>query len=138
LAGFCLTRWAGWFSDRRGERLTILGGLVLEAAGLLILVQAQNLWGFAAALAAIAAGGGILLTTYSSLLSKMVPEKIRGLASATLQTVFGLVHLPAPWVGAQLWERWTPRAPFAVSAVAILVSALPARFKLRSVGGKGT
>ena len=138
MAKMLATFLAGWFADRRGERLTMLGGLVLEAAGLLILVQAQNLWGFAAALAAIAAGGGILLTTYSSLLSKMVPEKIRGLASATLQTVFGLVHLPAPWVGAQLWERWSPRAPFAVSAVAILVSALPARFKLRSVGGKGT
>lgn len=48
------------------------------------------------------------------------------------------LYLSAPWVGAQLWERLSPRAPFAVSTAAIFVSALPARFKLKRVGGEAT
>jgi MFS family permease len=78
------------------------------------------------------------MTTYSSLLSKVVTEKSRGLASATLQTTSGLLQLPAPWMGAQLWERWSARAPFVISAAAIVVSALPARFKLKRGGGRET
>lgn len=138
IARMLATFLAGWFSDRRGERLAITSGLLLESLALLILLPARSLWGFAAALAAAAAGGGILMTAYSSLLSKVIPEKMRGITLATLQTAIGFLYLPAPWVGAQLWERLSPRAPFAVSAVAIFVSALPARLKLRRVGGRET
>jgi MFS family permease len=138
MAKMVATYLAGGFLDRRGEQLAIVGGLFLEATGLLIFVLARRPWVFAAAMAVVAAGGGILMTTYSSLLSKVVPEKSRGLASATLQTTSGLLQLPAPWMGGQAWERWSPRAPFAISAAAILVSALPARFKLKRVGARET
>jgi MFS family permease len=130
------TYLAGGFADRRGERLAITGGLLLEATGLLIFVLARSLWAFAAAMAVVAAGGGVLMTAYSSLLSRAVPEKSRGLASATLQTTSGFLQLPAPWMGGQVWERLSPRAPFAISAATILMRALPARFKLKRVGGR--
>jgi MFS family permease len=132
IAKMVATYLAGGLTDRRGEQLAIVGGLLLEATGLLIFVLARSLWPFAAALAAVAVGDGVLMTAYSSLLSKVVPEKSRGLASATLQTTIGFAKLPAPWLGAQVWEHRSPRAPFAISAVAIAVSVLPARFELRT------
>jgi hypothetical protein len=33
-------------------------------------------------------------------------------------TSIGLISLPAPWLGAQLWERLSPQAPFAMTALA--------------------
>jgi len=136
IARMAATFLAGWLVDRRGERSAIAGGLWLEAAGYVAIVLARGLWGFAAALTAAAVGGGILMTAFSSLVSKVIPEKQRGVASATLQTATGFAYLPAPWVGAQLWERFSPRVPFAVSAAAIALSLLPARFKLTRVGGR--
>jgi predicted MFS family arabinose efflux permease len=132
------TYLAGGFADRRGEQLAIVGGLLLEATGLLVFVLGRSLWAFAGAMAALAAGGGALMTAQSSLLSKAVPEKSRGLASATLQTSSGLLQLPAPWMGGQVWERLSPRAPFAISALAIAVSILPARFKLKRTDRRET
>jgi MFS family permease len=126
---------AGGFADRRGEQLAIVGGLLLEATGLFMFVLVHSQWAFAGAMAALAAGGGVLMTAQSSLISKAVPEKSRGLASATLQTSSGLLQLPAPWVGGQVWEHLNPRAPFAISALAIAICALPARLKLKRVGG---
>jgi hypothetical protein len=37
-----------------------------------------------------------------------------------------LISLPAPWIGAQLWERFSPRLPFVITAAAALLSVLPA------------
>jgi len=129
---------AGGLADRRGERTAITGGLLLEAAGFVIVILAHSLWGFAAAAVALAMGGGMLATAYSSLLTKVIPEKQRGLALATLQTAMGCVYMPAPWLGAQLWERFAPRLPFAVSAAVVLLAVLPTRFKLKHVGGTNT
>jgi hypothetical protein len=48
-----------------------------------------------------------------------------------MHTSLGLFSLPAPAVGAQLWERVSPRLPFQVTAGAVWVSVLPVWFKFR-------
>ena len=75
---------------------------------------------------------------YNSLISKAVPEKVRGTAFGLFSTSLGLVSLPSPWIGAQLWERASPRVPFLVTGAAALVSILPAwaKFKLPKNGSE--
>jgi MFS family permease len=68
---------------------------------------------------------------YNSLISKAVPQKLRGTAFGLFGTSLGLVSLPAPWVGAQLWERFSPRLPFYVTGLAALGSAIPAWLKFK-------
>jgi MFS family permease len=113
---------AGWLTDRRGERTVIVGGFALEMVGLVTLVRAGALPGFLAAMAAFGLGMGCLIPAYDSLVSKVVPEDQRGLAFGLFGTSLGLLSLPFPWIGGQLWERISPQAPFWVTVTASLIS----------------
>jgi hypothetical protein len=62
---------------------------------------------------------------YNALISKVVPEKVRGTAFGLFQTSLGVVSLPAPWIGAQLWERVSPRLPFTITAWVGLLAVIP-------------
>ncbi len=78
-------------------------------------------------------GTGSLMPAYESLISKVVPESKRGLAFGFFGTTLGILSLPMPWIGAQLWERFTPRTPFwfAVTANMISIGIAWFKFKLR-------
>jgi MFS family permease len=68
---------------------------------------------------------------YSSLISKAIPEKLRGTAFGLFQTSLGLVSLPAPAIGAQLWQRFGPRFPFTLTAWISLLAIFPVWFKFK-------
>ncbi|MBN1656791.1 MAG: MFS transporter [Anaerolineae bacterium] len=113
---------AGGVIDRRSERAVIVAGFLIEAAGLAILVQARTLPAFLVAMATFGLGVGCLIPAYDSLISKVVPEERRGLAYGLFGTSLGLLSLPFPWIGAQLWERISPQVPFLVTVAACLIS----------------
>jgi MFS family permease len=94
-------------------------------------MQAKGFWGYALVWAVFGLGTGMMSPAYNSLISKAVPEKMRGTAFGLFGTSLGLVSLPAPWVGAQLWERYSPKMPFYVTGLAALASAIPAWFKFK-------
>lgn len=120
-----LTGPAGWLSDRRGERVGIVAGFLLVAAGMLTLVNSRTLIGFAATWLMYGMGEALLNPAYSSLISKVVPERLRGVAFGVFSTSVGFVALPLPYLGAQMWERLGPQAPFyAVAAATLLVVPL--------------
>jgi MFS family permease len=112
----------GWLIDRRSERAVIITGFVVEATGLVILLQARTLPAFLLAMATFGLGVGCLIPAYDSLISKVVPEDRRGLAYGLFGTSLGLLSLPFPWVGAQLWERLGPQVPFWITAAACAIS----------------
>ena len=92
----------------------------------------QNFIGFAIAMAFLGAAVGCLIPGYNSLISKVVPDEKRGLAFGLFGTTLGILSLPMPWIGAQMWERFTPQTPYLFVIAACLIS-LPivwARFKL--------
>ena len=120
---------AGWLIDRRGERQIIVSGFVVEALGLFIFLQAGDFLGFLAAMFIFGFGVGSLMPAYQSLISKAVPEKSRGLAYGLFGTSLGILSLPFPWIGAQLWEHIGPQAPFWITAAACLISIPIAWFK---------
>jgi len=138
MAMMLMTPPAGWLSDRIGEHRAITMGFMVSGFALFVLILARNVYGFIAAGILAGLGYGLIGPAYSSLTSKAVPEKNRGLAYGFFNTSIGLLSLPAPWVGATLWESLGARIPFFITAIAMLISAGFAYFKLRlpATGGE--
>jgi len=122
---------AGWLADRKGERVAIALGFITQFAAMMTFMRVDDFVGYAAAWALLGLGVGLMSPAYNALISKAVPEKMRGTAFGLFQTSLGLVSLPAPAIGAQLWERFSPRTPFSLTAWLLLLSAIPAWRKFR-------
>jgi MFS family permease len=128
---------AGWLSDKKGERVGIVGGFGLISVGWYAFLVGNNFWHFIISRVITGAGWALIDPAYSSLISKSVPDRLRGTAFGLFSTSLGLISLPAPWIGAQLWETVSPIFPFYVPLVAMVVM-LPVmwvKFKLPSQAG---
>ena len=121
---------SGWISDKYGERLGILGGFVFSAVGIMIYLPATSFLQYAIAWVVFGIGGSMINPAFSSLVSKAIPEHIRGTAFGFFSTSLGLISLPAPWLGAQLWERFSPQTPFQVTAIGAVLIGIFCWFKL--------
>lgn len=124
---------AGWLSDKKGERIGIVGGFAIIAAALAVFVNTRVFAGFALVWVLYGVGGAMIEPAYSALISKVVPEKLRGTAFGLFATSIGLVSLPAPYIGGQLWDRFGPRTPFYVPLVTtlVLIPIMWSKFKLQ-------
>lgn len=123
---------AGWLADKRGERVGIVGGFALIALALALFLQSRLFAGFAVVWALFGVGMAFIDPAYSSLISKAVPLKLRGTAFGLFSTSIGLISLPAPYVGAMLWERFAPQVPFyaPLAATILLIPIMWTKFKL--------
>lgn len=130
----------GWLSDKVGERFGIALGMAFLSGALFLLVNIPqgSQWLYFAGWALAGMGVGVSTPAYQSLISKAVPQHLRGMAFGLFSTSLGIVSLPAPWIGAQLWERFSPQFPFTITAIAILLSIVPIwlKFKLPKVEEK--
>jgi len=136
LFGLCMmlvTIPGGWLSDKVGERVGIALGMVLMGGSLFILINIPqgNQWLYFAGWALAGMGVGVSTPAYQSLISKAVPQNLRGMAFGLFSTSLGIVSLPAPWIGAQLWERFNPQFPFTITAIAMLLSIIPIWLKFK-------
>jgi MFS family permease len=124
---------AGVLSDKKGERVGIALGffLISVAISMLTFLPAYGFWAAAAGWAIAGTGVGMLTPPYQSLISKAVPRRLRGVAFGLFSTSLGLVSLPAPYIGAMLWEKFDPRLPFAITAVICLLSIIPVWLKFK-------
>ncbi len=132
LASMAIMLPSGFLADRYGERYPIAAGYLLAflSFGLLLYVSSPWIAGAAFCLT-LGAGIGLMSPAYQSLISKAVPEKYRGITYGFLSTSNGLVALPAPWLGALLWKRVAPAAPFLLTAAftLALVPLVMAKFR---------
>jgi MFS family permease len=122
---------AGWLADKKGERVTLVLGFALIAAGITVFLRATGFWGFAASWVLFGLGMGAMEPTYQSLISKVVPNYLRGTAFGLLWGSLSIFSLPAPAVGGELWERVSPRLPFRLASGAILALIVPVWLKFR-------
>ncbi len=122
---------SGKLVDRYDERLPLISGFLLIFAALMIFLRADNFITVAASWAVFGVGGGMLSPAYLSLISKIVPSKMLGTFSGVFHSSLGFISLPAPWIGAQLWERFSPQMPFVITAAASLLIIVPIYFKFR-------
>lgn len=121
LVAMALMSPAGWLSDKKGERVGIVGGFALIAAGWSIFLVGTTFWHFIASRIVTGIGWAFIDPAYSSLISKAVPDRLRGTAFGLFSTSLGLISLPAPWLGAHLWESVSPVFPFYIPLVAMVV-----------------
>jgi MFS family permease len=133
----------GWLTDKRSERSIITVGFSLIALGWVTTVLANSILAFLGSRIVFGLGVGLLMPAYDSLISKVVPEDKRGLAFGFFGTSLGILSLPMPWIGAQLWERFTPQTPFWITAIAcaITVPIAWAKFvlpKMQKIDEKGS
>ncbi len=132
---------AGILADKAGERVGIALGFVFLglSLGMLVFLPYGVFWLYLAGWALAGMGVGLLQPAYQSLISKAVPEKLRGTAFGLFSTSLGLVSLPAPWIGAQLWQSVSPRFPFLITVGVIFLSIIPVwlKFKLPRNGTNG-
>jgi len=116
---------SGKMVDKYGERVPISLGFLLVFCAFMIFLQVGTFLGFGICWAVFGSGVGLLSPAYQSLVSKVVPQKMLGTFTGLFRSSLGLISLPAPYLGAQLWERTSPQVPFIITAAAALITILP-------------
>jgi MFS family permease len=128
---------AGWLSDKVGERVNIAVSFLFLAVsiGMIATVPpASPAWVYGLGWVIAGIGVGLATPAYQSLISKAVPQRLRGVAFGLFSTSLGLVSLPAPVIGGYLWENVSPQFPFMLTAFASLLSIIPVWFKFKVSG----
>jgi DHA1 family multidrug resistance protein-like MFS transporter len=123
----------GWFADRAGERAGIVAGHLFFAMGGLVFLLGSTYIHFALVSMLYGIGGSLMSPSYNSLISKVVPWNMRGVAYGLFSTSLGLISLPAPYIGGIMWKTLGPKAPFMVPLVASLLVTPLLWFKLEQV-----
>jgi MFS family permease len=122
---------SGKLVDKYEERVPIALGFGMVFAAFVYFLQATTFIGFAVTWVIYGTGVGLLSPAYSSLMTKVVPQKMLGIFMGLFFSSIGLISLPAPWIGAQLWERYSPRLPFVITAGAALLTLIPVLLKFK-------
>ncbi len=125
---------SGKLVDRYNERVPLVTGFFLIFGAFMVFIRAHTFLAFTLSWVIFGIGGGMLGPAYQSLISKVVPARMLGTFSGVFDSSKGIISLPAPWLGAQLWERFTPQTPFIISAIASLAILPPIWFKFRVSG----
>lgn len=112
----------GWLTDKKSERVILTAGFFIITISMVAMVTANSTLAFLGSRILNGLGVGVLMPSYNSLISKVVPENKRGLAFGFFGTTLGILSLPMPWIGAQLWELLAPQAPFWITAVACAIT----------------
>nr|HMN58749.1 MFS transporter [Anaerolinea sp.] len=134
VATMATTLPGGWLADKKGERLAIVLGFFLEFTAMMVFLRAGGFIGYALAFGILGLGGGLMSPGFMSLITKALPENLRGTGMGLLNTSLGLFSLPAPAIGGQLYERFGPRTPFTITAWVALATIVPAWLKFRVTG----
>ena len=122
---------AGHLADKRGERMAIALGFALQFAGIMIFIKASSFLVYAVGYFLLGVGFSLMSPAYQSLLSKVLPQKLRGTGFGLVQSGLGLFSLPAPAIGARLYENVSPTTPFLITAWASLLAIIPVIFKFK-------
>jgi MFS family permease len=125
---------AGWLADKMGERVNIAISFLFMAVSIGMIATippASPVWMYGLGWVIAGIGVGLATPAYQSLISKAVPQHLRGVAFGLFSTSLGLVSLPAPMIGGYLWENVSPQFPFLLTAFASLLSIIPVWLKFK-------
>ncbi len=122
---------AGHLADKRGERLAIAMGFALQSVAFFIFIKAETFLMYAVSYFLIGVGSSLMSPAYQSLLSKVLPQRLRGTGFGLVHSGLGLFSLPAPAIGARLYENISPTTPFWITTAASVLAIIPAIFKFK-------
>ena len=118
----------GMLSDKKGERVGIVLGFMLIVGAMGLFLLSHSYLGFIISWSIFGVGEALIAPAYNSLISKVVPEKLRGTAFGLFTTSIGFISLPAPYRGGILWDKFGPKFPFYVPMLTTLF-LLPVMWK---------
>jgi MFS family permease len=116
---------SGKLSDKYGERIPISIGFLLLFSSMMIFLNTTIYAGFILSWIISGMGVGLLSPAYQSLISKAVPHNMLGIFNGVFSSSIGLISLPAPYIGAYLWENISPSFPFYITAFVALATVIP-------------
>ncbi|HEU0000360.1 MAG TPA: MFS transporter [Ktedonobacteraceae bacterium] len=131
----------GQLVKRFGERGLAIGGMVMLAAGLILLAWSVNLALLLIALGILSAGEGAVTPTVSTLLSFASPANAQGETLGLAQGIAGLGRVVGPLLAGVLFQFGGAGVPFLVGgilaalAASLLLPSLPGRSSLSGVSG---
>jgi MFS family permease len=108
---------------RWGERGALRAGLIINAAGLALLVGVHSLVGLVPSLLLLTAGQGLVTPTLSSAVAGQAPRRDRGRVLGVQQSVGGLARVVGPVLGGLAFGRLGVWVPYGAGAV-VLVGAV--------------
>lgn len=113
---------AGAASRMLGERLTLLIGLALFAAGFGGLAVTHSVPMLAASLTVLVVGIGLATPALNSLIAAQAEERERGAVMGLSQSASALGRVAGPLGAGALFEMFDPVAPFVAAALVIFVA----------------
>jgi MFS family permease len=128
----------GWLADHKGERYPVVLGCALVGVSAAIFAFSRGMVPFAAGFAVLGVSASCFMPSLQSLVSKAVPERLRGLAYGFLSSSLGVFSFFAPAVGGLLWKRHFPALPLLASAGLVVLAIVPAWVAFRRKPGPGT
>lgn len=136
LATMLLTALGGMLSDKAGERVGIVLGNLLIGAAIFTMLNVSTFPLFIVAWILLGMGQALTGPAYSSLISKAVPNRLRGTAFGFFSTSVGFISLPSPYIGTWLWQKYSPRVPFYVPLVTMMLMLPVIWFKFKIPKGE--
>ena len=106
-------------------------GAAIFLSSFLVFIFAEGFGVFALSWIIMGIGGALLDPAVNALIARGAPAHLRGVAYALIPALIGLVALPAPWIGGQIWETTSPKIPFLATFLLGSLALIPAWFKLR-------
>ncbi|TET95880.1 MAG: MFS transporter [Anaerolineales bacterium] len=131
IAWFIAAPIGGWLSDKSSERNGFMLGAAVFLSSFLVFILAGGFGAFALSWVIMGIGAAFLDPAYNALIARGAPAHLRGVAYALVPALIGLVALPAPWIGGQIWEATSPKIPFLATFLLGSLVLIPAWFKLR-------
>ena len=133
-----LTTLGGMLSDKAGERVGIVLGSIFSGGAIFMMLNVSSYSLLIVAWGLLGVGQALSGPAYNSLISKVVPQHLRGTAFGFFSTSLGVISLPAPYIGTWMWQKFGPRVPFYVPLVgmALMLPVMWFKFKLPKSSGK--
>lgn len=122
----------GTLADRKGERYPVALGCILMAGAAALLAFGHGVGAYAIGFAVLGLSGGCFTPALQSIISKAVPQRLRGMAYGFLSTSLGVFSFFAPAVGGALWKAAFPALPLLLAGAIALLAAVPALLALRA------
>jgi DHA1 family tetracycline resistance protein-like MFS transporter len=114
----------GKLSEKIGEGLLIMFGLLSVLIGMIIMPTIPSLILFFVLLAMLSLGSGLVRTTIPSIISKISNEDEQGGFLGVAQSVASFALIPGPLLAGYFYDYFGLRAPFFFSGILLLLAFL--------------
>ena len=114
---------AGAITQRFGERRSLVGSLIVDAACMAVAGFATHVVVLAAAILALGLSGAVLMVARQSFLTEFIPYRFRARALSTLGGVFRVGAFLGPLAGAAVVTVFDLRAAYWMAIITSLASA---------------